>query len=57
MMHSKMPTVPEKLAKPSTKERVLTPAEHRMKRMHDKKTQAMAESIAAALNQAVRAGK
>ena len=56
-MHSKMPTVPEKSVKPSTKERVLTHAEHRMKRMHERKMHDIAESIAAALNQAVRAGK
>jgi hypothetical protein len=56
-MHSKMPTVPEKSAKPSTKERVLTPAEHRMKRMHSKEMREIAESIAAALNEAVGAGK
>ena len=57
MMHSKMPIVPEKSVKPSTVERVLTPAEHRMKRMHQKESRELGEAIAAALNRAVRAGK
>ena len=45
------------LAKPSTKERVASPAEHRMKRMHEAKVRSVAEDMAAALNMAVRAGK
>ena len=57
MMHSKMPTSLEKSAKQSTKEHAATPAEHRMKRMHEAKTKDMAQAMADALNAAVRAGK
>jgi hypothetical protein len=56
-MHSKQHTEQAKSAKPSTAGRSLTPAEHRMKRLHDAKTQRMAEEMAAALNEAVRQGK
>lgn len=34
-----------------------TPAEHRMKRLHEKKVQTIAEEMAAALNAAMRGGK
>lgn len=56
-MHSKKRTEAERSAKRSTKERVATPAEHRMKRMHEKKVHSIAEEIAAALNAAMKAGK
>lgn len=39
------------------KGREATPAEHRMKRMHEKKVQTIAEEMAAALNTAMRGGK
>jgi hypothetical protein len=45
------------LARPSTKERGASPAEHRMKRMHEKKVHSIAEDMAAALNAAMRSGK
>jgi len=38
-------------------ERVATPAEHRMKRMHEKKVHSIAEEMAAALNAAMKTGK
>lgn len=56
-MHSKKPTEAAVSARPSTKAREATPAEHRMKRMHEKKVHSIAEDMAAALNTAVRAGK
>jgi hypothetical protein len=56
-MHSKTPTAPGRLAPPSTKERVATPAEHKMKRLHEAKTRRIAEALAAGLNAAVEAGK
>ena len=56
-MHSKMPTAPAKSAVPSTRERVATPAEHRMKRMHEADMRSIAEAIAKGLNAAVKAGK
>ena len=57
MTYSKMPTEAERSVKPSTKGRVATPAEHRMKRLHEKKVQTIAEEMAAALNAAMRGGK
>ena len=56
-MHSKKHTELERSAKPSTRERVASPVEHRMKRMHEKAVHTIAEEMAAALNTAVRAGK
>jgi len=35
----------------------LSPAQHRMKRMHEKKVQTIAEEMAAALNAAMKSGK
>ncbi len=57
MMYSKDHIEQERLARPSTKGREATPAEHRMKRMHQKKVQTIAEEMAAALNVAMRSGK
>jgi len=57
MMHSKKHTELERSAKPSTAERVATPVEHRMKRMHERAVRTIAEEMAASLNAAVRAGK
>jgi hypothetical protein len=56
-MPLKKPTEAAVSAKPSTKGREATPAEHRMKRMHEAKVRSAAEDMAAALNGAVRAGK
>ena len=56
-MPLKKPTEAAVSAKPSTKGREATPAEHRMKRMHEAKVRSAAEDMAAALNAAVRAGK
>ena len=57
MMHSKMPIEPAKSAAPSTKGRVLTVAEHRMKRMHEEKSRRVAEEIVAHLNKTVKEGR
>lgn len=56
-MHSKMPTETAKSARPSTKARLVSPAEHKMKRMHEAKIRRIAEALAAGLNAAVQQGK
>jgi len=57
MMHSKANSNPARSAEQSMKERVATPAEHRMKRIHEARTKDMAQSMADALNAAMRSGK